>query len=157
MPISCEMKKRIMNPIYYQSTYLSAVSQSVIQYENKNGWPGRTFCTNSCKEEIRQWYQCWLRCDTTLMDSKWNCLCVSLIPSRVTGNLFSLHLKVESMWKTHGNKELNTDDITDNNALDDMLRMKGNSSRQSVLTCYYQQLIDERKWLVSSFLPGKNR
>jgi len=91
----------------------------------RNDTPGNSLLTSSCRELIRWRYTACVRWDTILIDSKWNCLCASLIPNKVTGNSFSLHLKVESMWNTEDNKQVEAIKSTDNNALDDMLRMNG--------------------------------
>jgi hypothetical protein len=64
---------------------------------------------------------------TTLIDSRWNSLWASLMPNKVTGNSFLLHSNVESMWNTQVSKQQDADYDTDNNALEDMLMMKGNS------------------------------
>ncbi len=97
----------------------------------KNDTPGITLLTSSCRELISQWYTACVQWDTILIDSNWNCLCVSLTPYKITRNSFSLDLKVESMWNTECNKHVETVKSTDNNDLDDMLRMKGCSSLPS--------------------------
>ncbi len=61
----------------------------------------------------------------TLIDNRWNCLLASLMPNKVTGNSFSLHLNILSMWRTLGSSQLEAVVSTDNNALVDMLIIKG--------------------------------
>jgi hypothetical protein len=49
----------------------------------------------------------------------------SVTPKTVTGNSFSLHLKVESMWNTTGTKHVLKVGTMDNKALEEKLIIHG--------------------------------
>ncbi len=53
------------------------------------------------------------------------------MPNKVTGNSFLLHLNVLSMWTTLGSSQLEAVVSKDNNALVDMLIIKGQLSLPS--------------------------
>jgi hypothetical protein len=119
------MPKTDTEPASYPNTYLSAASQSVMQYWNENDTSGITLPTSYWRDVINRRYTACVRWDTTLIDNRWNCLRASLMPNKVTGNSFSLHLNILSIWNTLGSWQLEAVVNTDNNALVDMLIIKG--------------------------------